>query len=155
MMHILMFSYDRTLVEGEQVGDTLLRHKGYAEYLDKLDIVVPAPSKTRRDEIKASEKLSIFPSYGPRMLSWLRAYLKAGRICRQNKVDVIATQDALLGFLGMIVFYVAIFGLLFLGLAVWAAYIGYGLYGAVANLRGKDFRYAILGSRLERYLEQT
>lgn len=100
-MHILMFSYDRTLVEGEQVGDTLLRHKGYAEYLDKLDIVVPAPSKTRRDEIKASEKLSIFPSYGPRMLSWLRAYLKAGRICRQNKVDVIATQDALLGFLGI------------------------------------------------------
>ena len=61
----------------------------------------------------------------------------------------------LLGFLVMIAFYVAIFGLLFLGLAVWAAYIGYGLYGAVANLRGKDFRYAILGSRLQRYLEQT
>jgi len=60
-----------------------------------------------------------------------------------------------LGFLGMIIFYVAIFGLMFLGLAVWAAYIGYGLYGAVANLRGKDFRYAILGSRLERYLEST
>ena len=55
----------------------------------------------------------------------------------------------------MIVFYVAIFGLLLLGLAVWAAYIGYGLYGAVANLRGKDFRYAILGSRLERYLGDT
>jgi uncharacterized membrane protein len=60
-----------------------------------------------------------------------------------------------LSFLGMIVFYVAIFGLLFLGVAVWAAYIGYGLYGAVANLQGKDFRYAILGSRLERYLEGT
>ena len=60
-----------------------------------------------------------------------------------------------LGFLAMIVFYVAIFGLLFLGLAVWAAYVGYGLYGAVANLRGKDFRYAILGPRLERYLQQT
>jgi uncharacterized Tic20 family protein len=61
----------------------------------------------------------------------------------------------LLGFLGMIVFYLAIFGLLFLGLAVWAAYVGYGLYGAVANLRGKDFRYVILGSRLERYLGAT
>jgi uncharacterized Tic20 family protein len=60
-----------------------------------------------------------------------------------------------LGFLGMFVLYVAIFGLMFLGLAVWAAYIGYGLYGAVANLRGKDFRYAILGSRLERYLESA
>jgi uncharacterized Tic20 family protein len=60
-----------------------------------------------------------------------------------------------LSFLGMIVFYVAIFGLLFLGVAVWAAYIGYGLYAAVANLQGKDFRYAILGSRLEKYLQQT
>jgi hypothetical protein len=55
----------------------------------------------------------------------------------------------------VIVFYVAIFGLLFLGLGVWAAYIGYGLYGAVANLRGKDFRYVVLGPRLERYLEGT
>ncbi len=60
-----------------------------------------------------------------------------------------------LTFLGMIFFYVLIFGLLFLGLAVWLAYIAYGLYGAVANLRGKDFRYAIIGPRLERYLEGT
>ena len=34
-------------------------------------------------------------------------------------------------------------------------YIAYGLCAAVANLRGKDFRYAILGSRLKRYLEGT
>jgi len=66
-----------------------------------------------------------------------------------------AMISVLLSFLGMIVFYVAIFGLLFLGLAVWAAYIGYGLYGAVANLRGKDFRYVVIGPRLERYLRQT
>jgi len=100
-MHILMFSYDRTLVEGKQIGDTLLRHQGYAEYLDRLDVIVPAPSKTRRYEIKINEKLSIFPSYGPRILSWLRAYLKARKICRQNKVDIVATQDAVLGFLGV------------------------------------------------------
>jgi uncharacterized Tic20 family protein len=66
-----------------------------------------------------------------------------------------AMISILLSFLGMIVFYVAIFGLLFLGLAMWAAYIGYGLYGAVANLRGKDFRYVVIGPRLERYLQQT
>jgi uncharacterized Tic20 family protein len=60
-----------------------------------------------------------------------------------------------LGFVGMIIFYLAIFGLLFLGLAVWGAYVGYGLYGAVASLQGKDFRYAIIGPRLERYLRQT
>ena len=101
-MHILMFSYDRTLVEGEQVGDTLLRHKHYSEYLDKLDIVVPAPSKTRRSEIKVSEKLTIFPSYGPRILSWLKAYLKARKICKQGKVDIVVTQDPLLGIVGVL-----------------------------------------------------
>lgn len=61
----------------------------------------------------------------------------------------------LLGFLGTMLFYVVIFGLLFLGLAVWAAYIGYGLYAAVANLQGKDFRYVVIGPRLERYLRQA
>jgi uncharacterized Tic20 family protein len=60
----------------------------------------------------------------------------------------------LLGVLGMILLYLAILGLLFLGLAVWAAYVGYGLYGAVTSLRGKDFRYVIIGPRLERYLHQ-
>ena len=101
-MHILMFSYDRTLVEGEQVGDTLLRHKHYSEYLEKLDIVVPAPSKTRRSEIKVSDKLTIYPSYGPRVLSWLRAYLKARKICEQSTVDIVVTQDPLLGVLGVL-----------------------------------------------------
>jgi uncharacterized Tic20 family protein len=66
-----------------------------------------------------------------------------------------AAIPMLFGFLAMIAFYIAIFGLLFLGLAVWAAYIGYGLYGAVANLRGRDFRYVVIGPRLERYLQQT
>jgi uncharacterized Tic20 family protein len=58
-------------------------------------------------------------------------------------------------FLGLILFYLATIVLLFLGLAAWGAYVGYGLYGAVATLRGREFRYAILGPRLERYLEGT
>jgi hypothetical protein len=61
----------------------------------------------------------------------------------------------ILGFLGMTVFYLAIFGLLFLGLAVWGAHIGYGLYGALTTLQGKDFRYVFLGSHVERCLEGT
>ena len=55
-MHILMFSYDRTLLGGKQVGDTLLRHKCYADYLDKLDIVVPAPSRTRQADLTTNTR---------------------------------------------------------------------------------------------------
>ena len=101
-MHVLMFSYDKTLVDGNQIGDTLLRHKRYAEYLDRLDILVPAPATKQQPEMKVSEKLTIYPSYGPRILSWLRSYLKARRICQKSKVDIIVTQDALLGFLGVL-----------------------------------------------------
>lgn len=47
-----------------------------------------------------------------------------------------------------------IFGLLFLMMLAWLAYVGYGLFGAVSVLQGRDFRYAVLGPWLERYLEQ-
>jgi uncharacterized Tic20 family protein len=32
------------------------------------------------------------------------------------------------------------------------AFIGYGLYAAWSALQGRDFRYAVIGNRLERYL---
>ena len=65
-----------------------------------------------------------------------------------------AVVGIIVGCLAMFVFYLLIFALLLLVLMLWAAYIAYGLYGAVATLRGKDFRYVLIGSRLERYLKQ-
>ena len=47
------------------------------------------------------------------------------------------------------------FGILFLLMLAWLAYVGYGLFGAVSVLQGTDFRYAFLGRRLESYLEQS
>jgi uncharacterized Tic20 family protein len=47
------------------------------------------------------------------------------------------------------------FGILFLIMLGWLAYIGYGLFAAVSVLQGKDFRYAFLGEWLERYVEQV
>lgn len=37
---------------------------------------------------------------------------------------------------------------------IGAVFVAYGLYGAVRVLQGHDFRYAIIGARLERYLNQ-
>jgi uncharacterized Tic20 family protein len=47
-----------------------------------------------------------------------------------------------------------IVGILFLFLLAWLAYVGYGLFGALSVLQGRDFRYVFLGPWLERYLEQ-
>jgi len=65
-----------------------------------------------------------------------------------------AAVGMILGFMVMFFFYLLVFGLMALGVVAWLAYISYGLYGAVASLRGKEFRYVILGPRLERYLEE-
>ena len=48
-------------------------------------------------------------------------------------------------------FPIIIFGLIFLGGIV---FIIYGLVAAVLVLQGRDFRYVILGERLERYLQK-
>ncbi|MEK6574314.1 MAG: hypothetical protein AABZ58_08380 [Chloroflexota bacterium] len=42
-------------------------------------------------------------------------------------------------------------GTLFLG---WFVMIVYGLAAAVMMLQGKDFRYVLIGRRLESYLQQ-
>ena len=47
------------------------------------------------------------------------------------------------------------FGIFFLLMFAWLAYVGYGLFGALSVLQGTDFRYAFLGPRLESYLEES
>lgn len=44
-----------------------------------------------------------------------------------------------------------IFGAIFIGGAIFMIY---GVVGAIMTFQGKDFRYAILGRRLEQYLEK-
>ena len=46
----------------------------------------------------------------------------------------------------------AIFGLIFIGGAI---FIIYGVVAAIMTFQGKDFRYALLGKRLERYLQKN
>ena len=58
-------------------------------------------------------------------------------------------------FLVGILVYLLVNGAVLLILATGLAYVAYGLYAAVVILRGEDFRYRIIGPRLERYLEQT
>jgi glycosyltransferase involved in cell wall biosynthesis len=101
-MHVLMLSYDKALVVKNNVGDALQRHRHYATYLDRLDVVVPVPQGEQQPAIKVNEKLTIYPSHGSKPLAWLRAYQKARAICRIGKVDIIITQDALLGCLGVL-----------------------------------------------------
>jgi len=75
--------------------------------------------------------------------------LPIGALAAQN----MATPDFFGGLLAIIIsaFPFCIMGILGL---VGLAYVLYGLYGAVRVLQGHDFRYAIIGRRLEQYLER-
>ena len=75
--------------------------------------------------------------------------LPIGALAAQN----MATPDFFGGLLAIIIsaFPFCIMGILGL---VGLAYVLYGLYGAVRVLQGHDFRYVIIGRRLEQYLDR-
>jgi glycosyltransferase involved in cell wall biosynthesis len=96
-----MLSYDKTFFDEKPTGDVLLRHICYSEHLDKLDIVVFEPVG-KQAEMKVNEKLTIYPSYGTKIPAWLRVYSKARKICRESKIDIVVTQDPLVGVPGVL-----------------------------------------------------
>ena len=71
--------------------------------------------------------------------------------------DGISDPNTAEGLIAMLVtFITTFFPFCVMGIFVLigAAFVLYGLYGAVRVLQGDDFRYAIIGPRLERYLAQ-
>ena len=44
-----------------------------------------------------------------------------------------------------------IFGLMFVGFVV---FVIYGIFGAITTLRGREFKYAIIGQRVQQFMEQ-
>lgn len=45
------------------------------------------------------------------------------------------------------------FAIMGVAMLVWLVFVGYGMAGAVLSLQGRDFRYLLIGNRLEAYLE--
>jgi uncharacterized Tic20 family protein len=74
---------------------------------------------------------------------------------RTEEIPPGAVVAMIVASLVMVFFYLLVFSLMTVGVAGWLAYMAYGLYGAVASFRGRDFRYVVIGPRLERYLRQT
>ncbi len=44
-------------------------------------------------------------------------------------------------------------GIMVFMLILWLLYMLYGMYAAASTLQGKDFRYVVIGNRLEKYLD--
>ena len=95
-MNVLMISLDPTLaMDGESVvEDSRERHILYGKYLSHLFIVVRAGKgeKARR----LSDNVTVYPAASGSLCFVWDAYRISKRISRENKIDIITTQDPLL-----------------------------------------------------------
>lgn len=104
-MKILILSLDHSLLipEKRQQGDTLLRFKDYSQKVDKLLALVPLVD-SKKQCIKVNDRLSIYGCYGAsKLFAYLNVIKEAFRIIRQENIDIIDANDAVLGFLALIV----------------------------------------------------
>lgn len=95
-MNVLLIGQDRTLFldEKEAPSNTRERMLLISEGLSKLCIAILVPKGEKERKIKLSDKIYVYaiPFHGRPPRFW-RGYKICSRICRENKIDVISTQD--------------------------------------------------------------
>jgi uncharacterized Tic20 family protein len=92
--------------------------------------------------------LAWFVGMGCYMLSFFTTFLGIPFAGANGEVDPSVAPIFLVGF--MIPFLV--FGAIFIG---GGLFVLYGLVGAIQVFQGKDFRYFVIGHRLEKYLQKS
>lgn len=92
--------------------------------------------------------LAWFVGMGCYMLSFFTTFLWIPFAGANGEVDPSVAPIFLVGF--MIPFLV--FGAIFIG---GGLFVLYGLVGAIQVFQGKDFRYFVIGHRLEKYLQKS
>ena len=97
-MNVLMVGTDSTLAmdKDKVTGDSQDRHILYGKYLSKLFIVVLSKKEQKLASKKLSDNVRVYPTSSRRFFFVWDAYKIAKKICRENKIDVITTQDPLL-----------------------------------------------------------
>lgn len=95
-MRILMISLDRNLLGLKKEGDTLERHKKYAEFAESLDVIV----FNRNNNLARQEKfnkLEVYSTNSSQKINYIfDAYRIGKNLCQQKKIDLIDTQDPFL-----------------------------------------------------------
>lgn len=90
-MRVLMLSLDRGLLGAGSSGDTLARHKKYADLCGELDIIVFSPKAPAEQRI--APNLRVIPSGSRKLLHWRRAAKLAVYLHHERPYDLLVTQD--------------------------------------------------------------
>jgi len=98
-MNVLMISLDFTLAldEAKVSGDSRNRHIAYGNRLSNLIIVVMGGKAKNLKSQRLSDKVAVYPVLyrNPASYVW-EGYKVCRKICRENNIDVITTQDPFL-----------------------------------------------------------
>lgn len=95
-LSVLVISLDGALAvdENKAAGNVHARQREYAERLDSLHIIVKTTRSIKRKARKLRDNLFIYPASSlNRYLFLYDAYRIASKICRENKIDLVITQD--------------------------------------------------------------
>lgn len=95
-LNVLLISLDSTLAVDEDnvAGDAKGRHIEYAKHLENLYIVVKTSKIIKRKVKKFKDNLFIYPTSSlNRYLFLYNTYNLASKICKENRIDLIVTQD--------------------------------------------------------------
>lgn len=97
-MNVLMIGLDSTLAMDKEkvIGDSQERHILYGKHISKLFIIVPSKKEQRLTVKRLSNNVIVYPTSSRRFLFVWDAYKICKRLCEENKIDVITTQDPLL-----------------------------------------------------------
>ncbi len=97
-MNVLIIGSDYTLAMDREgvIGDSQDRHILYGKHVSNLFIVVTSPKRMGLGVKRLSKNVVVYPTSSRRLLSWWDAYCIGKHICRDNKLDIITTQDPFL-----------------------------------------------------------
>lgn len=90
-MRVLMISLDRGLLGEGYSGNVVERHRRYADLAGALDIIVFASAKY--DQQNPAPNLSVIPTRSKKSRHYRSAAEIASRLFRQNRYDLLITQD--------------------------------------------------------------
>ena len=99
-MKVLVLSLDRALIKQNKEGDTLHRLQEYRKFCQYLGVIVPIVGKKLLPKI--IKKIEIIPACGSNsFLAYWQACQNIKKICQDKSIDLIVTNDAVLGALAI------------------------------------------------------
>ncbi|OGD63380.1 hypothetical protein A2160_02765 [Candidatus Beckwithbacteria bacterium RBG_13_42_9] len=99
-IRVLILSLDKALLNQNGEGDTLIRFQEYQKACKYFGVLIP--TTTIIPKLHKVDKVKLIPNYGKLpFLAYWQLYKTAERICQEKLINLVVTNDAILGALAI------------------------------------------------------